>query len=231
MAKVSELFFCVVFSSCGKDKFTSAPQITFKSISSSYVYNSPQGTPPALLTLELTDALLVRRTYDSSFALAERMLRFVYEQRRKQRMEEAQKASQDQANFAAQAGVQVEQEKQKSIQAQLEFDRQKEKSKSETEQINIMLKGSFDLINTAFTAGREIPEMYSSIVQLAVQSAGAKTQLSLQQTEQEAEMINQQQEQEMASQEIQQALQAGEITEEEAMQMMQEAGIQQEQQP
>lgn len=50
------VIFCIVFSSCGKDKFTSAPQITFKSISSSYVYNSPRGTPPALLTLELTDA-------------------------------------------------------------------------------------------------------------------------------------------------------------------------------
>ncbi len=50
------VIFSVIFSSCGKDKFTSAPQITFKSIASSYVSNSPFGTAPPLLTLELTDA-------------------------------------------------------------------------------------------------------------------------------------------------------------------------------
>ena len=50
------IIFSVTLISCGKDKFTSAPQITFKSITSSYVFNSPQGTAPALLTLELTDA-------------------------------------------------------------------------------------------------------------------------------------------------------------------------------
>ena len=49
------VIFCIVFSSCGKDKFTSAPQITFKSITSPYFSNSPQGVNP-ILVIELTDA-------------------------------------------------------------------------------------------------------------------------------------------------------------------------------
>ena len=50
------VLFCIIFISCNKNKYTSAPQIKFKSISSSFVSNSPRGTPPPILTLELTDA-------------------------------------------------------------------------------------------------------------------------------------------------------------------------------
>lgn len=49
------VIFCVFLSSCGKDKFTSAPQITFKSVTSPYFSNSPQGVNPILI-IELTDA-------------------------------------------------------------------------------------------------------------------------------------------------------------------------------
>ena len=46
---------CVVFTACNKDKYTSAPQIKFKSITSPYkVNNTTQDF--ATLTIELTDA-------------------------------------------------------------------------------------------------------------------------------------------------------------------------------
>lgn len=45
----------VAFISCGKDKYTSAPQIKFKSITSPYLDNSPRGVNP-ILVIELTDA-------------------------------------------------------------------------------------------------------------------------------------------------------------------------------
>ena len=49
------VIFSVGFISCGKDKFTSAPQIKFKSITSPYFSNSPNGVNPILI-IELTDA-------------------------------------------------------------------------------------------------------------------------------------------------------------------------------
>ena len=49
------VIFSVGFISCGKDKFTSAPQIKFKSITSPYFSNSPNGINPILI-IELTDA-------------------------------------------------------------------------------------------------------------------------------------------------------------------------------
>ena len=48
-------FAVIVFISCSKDKYTSAPQIKFKSITSPYYSNSPQGVNPTLI-IELTDA-------------------------------------------------------------------------------------------------------------------------------------------------------------------------------
>ena len=46
---------CVAFAACNKDKYTSAPQIKFKSITSPYqVNNTSQNF--AILTIELTDA-------------------------------------------------------------------------------------------------------------------------------------------------------------------------------
>lgn len=48
--------FSVALISCGKDKFTSAPQIKFKSITPSFFSNTLTGTDFAYLTLELTDA-------------------------------------------------------------------------------------------------------------------------------------------------------------------------------
>ena len=45
---------CVAFTACSKDKYTSAPQITFKSITSPYKVNSSQDF--AILIIELTDA-------------------------------------------------------------------------------------------------------------------------------------------------------------------------------
>ena len=49
------LFFaCVFFSACNKDKYTSAPQIKFKSITSPFFANSLTDKP--ILIIELTDA-------------------------------------------------------------------------------------------------------------------------------------------------------------------------------
>lgn len=177
-------------------------------------------------TLELPDALLVRRTFDSSFALAERMLRFVYEKRRKQKLEEADANQKSAANYTAQAGVAVEESKQASVMAQLQFEQAKEKSRGDNDQIATLLKGAMELITQSFTTGVPIPQEYAPLVQLAISSAAGKAEISLAQTQQEQEAMAQQEEQQAIVEQIQGALQSGEIDEQTAQQMLAEAGIQ-----
>lgn len=53
---VSAVVIFLIFASCKKDKFTSVPQITFKSITSPYYYDPSPVAKGPILTLEVTDA-------------------------------------------------------------------------------------------------------------------------------------------------------------------------------
>ncbi len=51
---ITAVILSITFFSCGKDKYTSAPQIKFKSITSPYIVNNTNGVSPILI-IELTD--------------------------------------------------------------------------------------------------------------------------------------------------------------------------------
>jgi len=53
---LSAILIVVLFTTCKKDKFTTVPQISFKSFSPNLWYSNSTATPGPLLTLKLTDA-------------------------------------------------------------------------------------------------------------------------------------------------------------------------------
>ena len=174
-------------------------------------------------SLELPDVMMLSRIKDPQ--LAEKMLTFSYKKRQQEAKEEAINNQKAAANFTAEAGVAVETAKQQSVQLQLQADMQKEKTKGDNDQISAMIKGAMTLIEQSFSTGVPIPDIYAPIVQLAIQNAASKTQVSLQTTQQEQEAMAQQQEQEQLAQELQQAVQNGDMDEEQAMQIAQENGL------
>lgn len=171
-------------------------------------------------SLEMPDALLLSRIKDP--LISERMMTYVYNKRRKQKMEEAKANQESASKYAAESGVQVEKAKQESVQMTLQAEQAREKTKGDNEQIALMLKGAMTLIEESFKTGAEIPDVYKPLIELAVANASAKNTKSLQtvQKEQEAE------EQQEMMQNLQMSLESGEITEEQAQQIMQEQGMQ-----
>jgi len=174
-------------------------------------------------SLQLSDALLLNRIKDPQ--LAEKMLTYLTAKRRKEAMEEADANQKAAANYTAMAGKEVESAKQQSVQMQLEAEMQKEKTRGDNEQIALMVKGAMALIEQSFATGVPIPEIYSPIVQLAIQNAAGKTELSLVATQQEQEAMIQQEEQAQLADELSQAVQSGELDEEQAMRIAQENGL------
>lgn len=163
-------------------------------------------------TIEMPDALLTRRTADSSPLLAERMLSFLYEKRRKQRMEETDRASQMQAMSAAEAGKQVEQAKGQNIQLQMQADELKERTKGEAERDRGLETLVWDLIRQE-QLGNPIPPVYMPLVQQVLQNRGL---VISQETSQREQQIQAQEQQQYAMDELEMAVEQGEISPEEA---------------
>lgn len=174
--------------------------------------------------IELGDVFMIQRIKDPR--VAEQMLTYTYNKRKRERQEEAIKNSQMQAQATAEAGKAVEEAKMQSTQMQLEAEMAKEKAKGDNEQINLMLKGAMAIIEQSFTLGKEIPSAFIPLVDLALQNASSKVEVSLYQTEQEQEQIAQQEMQQQQLEELQGAVQNGEIDEEEAMILAEEMGLQ-----
>ncbi len=175
-------------------------------------------------TLEMPDAIKVRAIDDPM--LAAKQLSYVYEKRRKQKLEEQDLNSRNAANYSAEAGKSVEQAKQQGLQMQIQADMAREKSRGDNDQIGFLLKGAVDLITESFKTGAQIPDMYLPLIDLALKSASAKTEQSLKGTMQESQAQDQQAQQEQIMQQVQQSLQNGEIDEQQAQEILQENGIQ-----
>lgn len=175
-------------------------------------------------TLEIPDAILIREIDDPM--IAAKMMSYVYEKRRKQKLQEQDLNQKNAANYTSQAGKAVEQAKQATVQLQIQADMAKEKSRGDNDQIGFLLKGAIDLITESFKTGTEIPPMYLPLIDLALQSASSKTEQSLKGTLQEAQAQDQQQAQQDILGQVQQALDSGEIDESQAQQILQENGIQ-----
>lgn len=177
-------------------------------------------------TLEMPDVLRIRRTMDSGFALAERMLSYLYSERRRINLEEKDMISKNQASYSAEAGKSVEQAKQQTVQLQIQSEQAKEEARSTGDQILTLMKGAMDLITESFKSGKEIPQQFLPIVELAIGNASLKTQQTASQTQQQMEQEAQAQEQQQIVQQVQQGLSEGSLSEEQAQQILAENGIQ-----
>jgi hypothetical protein len=176
-------------------------------------------------TLYMEDVMRIRRTMDAGYALAERMLSYLTEKRRKERVADADVAQRSAAEYNAQAAQATEQARGQNIQLQLQYEQAKEKAKGDNDQIQVLLKGAMDMITESFKTGTPIPPMYEPLVSLALQNAAVKTSSSSQQAEQEQQQLEQQQAQQQMGQELQAAVDSGEMTEEEALSIAQQNGL------
>lgn len=177
-------------------------------------------------TLEMPDVLRIRRTMDSGFALAERMLSYLYSERRRINLEEKDMISKNQASYSAEAGKAVEEAKQQTVQLQIQSEQAKEEARSTGDQILTLMKGAMDLITESFKSGKEIPQQFLPIVELAIGNASLKTQQTASQTQQQMEEEDLAQEQQQIVQQVQQGLSEGSLSEEQAQQVLAENGIQ-----
>lgn len=177
-------------------------------------------------TLEMPDIMRIREAMDSGFALAERMLTYLYERKKQERMKEADLNQKNAANYAAQSGQAVEQAKQETEKLKIQAESEKQKSQGENDQINMLLKGAMDMITESFKTGTPIPPIYQPLVDLALSNASIKTQQSAQQTQIKLDQQQQASNQQQIMQELQMGVQSGEISQEEAIQIAQENGVQ-----
>lgn len=174
-------------------------------------------------SLEMPDAIMLTEVQDPK--LARRLLSFVYEKRRKQKQEEADRNSQMAAQASSQAGLVVEKAKQESIQFQVQAEQAKESARANGDQILTLMKGAIDLITESFKTGRDIPPQFQAIVDLAIGNASLKTQQTATQTQEQMQAEAQQQDQEAMLQQLQQQVATGQITEEEAQAIAEENGL------
>lgn len=176
-------------------------------------------------TLQMPDALMINRIKDP--IIAERMLTFLFNKRRREAAEDARENAKMAANANAEGGVIVEQEKQKTAQFEAEMTKQKEQAKGEADRDLEMEKLAWKLIETSMTTGSTIPPMYQGIIDAVLTNRGLNVQQQTTEKQQALEQQAQAEEQNAMMQELQQAVGSGEISPEEAEQAMQEAGTQQ----
>ena len=173
-------------------------------------------------SLQMPDALLINRIEDP--VIAERMLTFLYNKRRKENAQEADARSKASADANAQAGVMVEQEKQKTAQLEAQVTLEKEKTRGEQERSKAMEILAWDLIRKE-QEGIPIPPKYQAIVDAVLTNRGLNVVQETTEKEQVMEQEAMAQEQEAVIQQLQQAVQSGQITGEQAMQEAQNMGI------
>lgn len=175
-------------------------------------------------TLQMPDALMINRIKDPY--MAERMLTFLYNKRRREAAKDADDRSRAQAESSAQAGVMVEQEKQKTAQLDAEVTISKEKIKGEQARDLEMERLAWKLIENEALNGTPIPAQYKGIVDAVLQNRGLNVVQETEQKEASMEQQAMQEQQQQLVQELEQGIQSGEISQEEAQQIAMENGLQ-----
>lgn len=171
-------------------------------------------------TLQMPDAIMIRSVKD--ITIAEKMLQYLYKKRQKEQQQMAIQNAQQQAEATAQAGVAVEQEKQNSIQIQGQFDIERARINSEGEKERALAQVVSNIIKANMEDGVPIPPMYQPLVDAYIESHTIRQER--QQAEEEiriADEMNQLQ-QEQQAQQLEQQIANGDITEEEAVGMIQQ---------
>ena len=181
-------------------------------------------------SITIADALMIGRVKDP--VIAERLLTYLFNKRRKEQ-EQSQMANQKaNADLSTQTAVATEQAKQQTVAAQIEAEKEKTIAKGEQERDLAMEKLAWDLILNEQTTGRPIPPRYQTLVDSVLQNRGLNIIHQTDEKEQmlEAQAMQQeqalaQQDQEMFLEELQAAVESGEISEEEAQAQLEQMGM------
>jgi hypothetical protein len=174
--------------------------------------------------IEIPDALMLNRVKDP--VIAEKLMTYVYNTRRETARKDKKQDQEANAQLQAQSGVAVEQERQKTFQMEAEVILAKEKAKAEGLRDGEMEKLAWKLIEMEATTGKPIPPQYLGIVQAVLTNRGLNVEQQTEEKTQELEAQEQALMQQGMVEEVQMAVQNGELTEEEAMQELQQAGVQ-----
>lgn len=137
-------------------------------------------------TLEVTDAILIREVSDIRLAL--RMLKYLYEKRRKQRMEEAQANQKSAADYSAQAGVAVEQAKGQTLKMELQMKEAVVKMTGESDRDTQLEKLVFTMIEKA-QEGIPIPKEFEGLVNLVMKNRGINVEAEVTQKSNEIQQM------------------------------------------
>jgi len=173
--------------------------------------------------LELPDALMLEDIEDPKKAY--KLLTYVYNVRRRERMEEAQANQKSAADYSAQAGVAVEEAKQQTAKIMADLEMAKERERGKNAQLQLYQKTALDLLVEAFKSGKEIPETLTPLIASALEPLQIKNEMDANAAEQEMQQMEQAQNQQAMLQELQSAVESGEITAEEAQEMASENGL------
>lgn len=172
-------------------------------------------------SIQITDALMIGRVKDP--VVAERMLTYLFKKRQKEQQDFKLQDQKVNIDMQTQVGVAVEQAKQQSIQAQIEADFQKSKTKGEQERDLAMEQAAYKFMELSLTNSTTLPREYQAVVQAVLQNRGLNLAMETNEKQQQLEQIGQaQNEQAMSNElealqmELQQAVENGDITEEEA---------------
>src|SRR5690606_16783010 len=96
--------------------------------------------------LHPADAIVIQNADEEDVRIAEKLAIYLYDKRRKEAMEQAEKNSKSSAEYNAMAGERVEQAKQQTIQSQMLSEQAKEKQRQDSSRQAEFEKTGFELI-------------------------------------------------------------------------------------
>lgn len=175
-------------------------------------------------SLQMPDALMINRIKDP--IIAERMLTFLYNKRQKEVAESADARSKAAADANAQAGQIVEMEKQKSVKFEADMAIIKEKTRGEAERDKAMEALAWDLIRKE-QEGTPIPPKYQAIVDAVLTNRGLNVVQQTDEKEREMEELAIAEQQESMIAQLEQQVQSGEISPEQAQEIASQSGMMQ----
>lgn len=163
--------------------------------------------------LHPSDAIRIQNAAEEDVIVAEKLAIYLYDKRRKEAMEQAQQNAEMSADANARAGVAVESAKRETINAQMLAEQAKEKQRKDDDRKAQFEELGMNLILESFKEGKPIPPEYQGIVDIILQNRVLNIQADTQDKAQEEQAKQQQQA-------LEQAVQNGEISPEDAQQIM-----------
>lgn len=174
-------------------------------------------------TLTMADALDIWEIKD--FDIASKYLRFLTKKNQEKAYQQEMERQQAQAQAQGDMAVRTEEAKRETYQIQSGLQAQEWKIKGET-QIETQI---YQLVHNALQAlheGKQISPREQEMINLVMDNSITKLEKSMVETEQQLQNQVQGEEQEAIIQQVQQAVQSGQITDTEGAQILQESGIQ-----